>query len=150
MKRAAASVALLAALVAASCGSNGGEAVWGGPPPPAAEGEIDVAGFNDFLAEEERAFERSPALSAAEFLRVDLPDVPSNISIISKAGAVGGGPATVVVLVHLPPGMSIRSTRHTIGLERQSDGTWRLSSARRAQRCWPGRGHQAFSPDRCG
>jgi hypothetical protein len=150
MTRAAASVPLIAALLAASCGSDGGEAVWGGPPPPSAHGEIDVSGFNDFLADEERAFERSPALGAAEFLRVDLPDVPSNISITSKAEAEEGGSATVVVLVHLPPGMSVRSIRHTIRLERHADGTWRLSSATRVQRCWPGQGHQAFSPDPCG
>jgi hypothetical protein len=148
MKRAAASVASTAALLGASCDSNGGEAVWGGPPP-SARGEIDVSTFNDFLVEEERAFERSPALIAAEFLRLDLPDVPPNISIESQGRAEPGAPATVVVRSDLPPGMSIRSIRLTIRLKRQADGTWRLTSARRAERCWRGQGHQAFSADPC-
>lgn len=150
MKGAAASVASIAALLGASCGSNGGEAVWGGPPPPSAQGEIDVSSFNDFLVEEQRAFERSPALIAAEFLRLDLPDVPPNISIESHGRAEPGAPATVVVRSDLPPGMSIRSIRETIRLKRQADGTWRLRSARRLVRCWPGQGHQEFSPDPCG
>jgi len=142
-------LAATAALVLAGCGADGGgPKEWAGPPRPSADGRLDVASFNDFLAGEGAASARSPVLASAEFLRLDESDAPT-ISLVSRAGAEGGGPATVVATLDRLLDDSVRAQRYVLRLERQADGTWRLRSARWAQRCWPGRGHQDFSPQPC-
>ena len=44
---------------------------------------------------------------------------------------------------------SIRSSRVVVDAERSADGTWRLRSALREQRCHRGRGHADYEPKRC-
>ncbi len=148
MKASRWALAAAAALLLAGCGGGGGRPAWEGPPGPSADGRVEVSRFNEFLADERPASARSALLASAEFLRLDRVEA-GTISLALRAGPEGGGPVTVVALLDRLPDDSIRSQRYVLRLERQHDGTWRLRSAVWAQRCWPGRGHQSFSPAPC-
>ena len=140
----AALVLSLAAL--AGCGGDD-DATWDGPPDPSADGSVAVAGFVKYAQDVDEAWEASPAASAAEFLRLDEEDA-SHTTIDEQRTGEGAGPATVVVTLDGLLDDSVRAARWTLSFE-QVDSTYRLTSARWAQRCQPERGHQDFTPERC-
>ena len=143
----------LAGLAAALAGCGGSDEPaagpsWNGPPRASADGTISVREFNAYSEEVEGAWERSPLLSAAEFLR--LADAQAATSaVVVKADPEGGNRAVVTVSLDGLLDDSVRATRYALELARARDGTWRLLSARFAQRCARGRGHQEFSPSLC-
>jgi hypothetical protein len=142
---AALAVALLAV---AGCGNDDVDAVWGGPPDPGAGGVVSTQGFSDFQQEVDEDWERSPAMAAAVFLRLD-ERTASRMTIDAKAGPEGGGDQTVVVTLDGLADDSVRAERWTLGFQEAGDGTYALTAALRQLRCHEGRGHQDFSSDAC-
>lgn len=145
---------LLAAIVLAGCGEKEEPAVSRPPDEPrwervpAALGELDVGDFNAYAAKVDERWERSPLLVAAEFARVDESQARTT-SAVSRLPPEGGDTARVAVTLDGLLDDSIRSTRIVLDLERSADGTWRLTSATRQQRCHRGRGQSGFAPRAC-
>jgi hypothetical protein len=140
--------ACLAALSLAGCGSDVDvELVWGGPPDPGAGGVVSVNGFAAYQREVDEHWERSAAMTAGEFLRLDERGA-ARTTIEGKASAEGTGPQTVTVTLDGLLDDSIRAERWTLGFE-EDNGVYTLTAALREQRCQPDRGHQGFSADPC-
>jgi len=144
----ACATSFLSVLVLAACGSDVSvELVWGGPPRPEAGGVVSVDGFAAYQREVDEHWERSAAMAAGEFLRLDERKA-SRTAIDGTASAEGSGPQTVVVTLDGLLDDSIRAERWTLGFEEDA-GVYTLTAALREQRCQPGRGHQDFSADDC-
>jgi hypothetical protein len=141
---------IAAVLPLAGCGGSGGrgpEKEWDGPPREGADGTMNVATFNDYLAEHEQ-YARSPVAATSEFLRLDRAPA-GETSIVSRAAGEQQSPVSVTVTLDRLPDDSVRARRYTLVLNLAGDDEWRLSSAVVAQRCWPNRGHQTFSTELC-
>jgi hypothetical protein len=139
---------VLVALPVAGCGSDVAvDLVWGGPPKPGPGGVVSVDGFASFQQDVDEHWERSAAMAAAEFLRLDERTAVTT-TIEGKAEGEGTGPQTVVVTLDGLLDDSIRAERWTLGFEEDA-GIYTLTAALREQRCQPGRGHQEFNADDC-
>lgn len=146
----AAAILVAGACLAGCDGGNGGsgdEASWAGPPEPAADGSVSVEEFAAHQADVEGTWERSSATAAAEFLRLDESE-SSGLVLDRTAPGEGGGTETVVVTLDGLFDDSVRAERWTLDFEPDGE-TYVLTAARWAQRCQPGRGHQAFTPEPC-
>ncbi|MBM2822422.1 MAG: hypothetical protein HW413_1168 [Thermoleophilia bacterium] len=140
----------LSALALAACGSDVAvDLVWGGPPKPETGGVVSVDGFAAYQREVDEHWERSAAMAAAEFLRLD-ERTALRVTIDERASASseGAGPTTVAVTLDGLFDDSVRAERWTLGFA-EADGVYALTAALREQRCQPGRGHQDFSADDC-
>ena len=116
---------------------------------PAPDGSIPVGEFGAYVQREEPEWRRSPLRSSLEFVGHDQPEATVTTLTERTDYLEGAGPATVV-LTHSGLGDdSVRAVRYVLRFESREDGTWRLVSARWAQRCAPGRGHQRFSLEPC-
>ena len=141
--------ATLAAAMMAGCGSDVDvELVWAGPPDAATGGAVSIDGFSGFQQEVDEAWERSPAMAAAVFLRLDERKAVRT-TIDAKAGPEGGGGQTVVVTLDGIPDDSVRTERWTLGFEEAADGVYALTGALRELRCHEGRGHRGFAGEVC-
>jgi hypothetical protein len=140
-------VSAAAAAALAGCGGGGAHPTWTGPPPPAGNGSVAVDGFDDYASKVDAEWERSAAMAAAEFLRLDRTSA-ARTTIAGKASAEGTGPETVTVTLDGLPDDSVRAERWTLVFARGGD-VYRLARAARLQRCQPRRGHQDFSPAAC-
>lgn len=136
---------LAAVLTLAACSS--GEPEWLGPGDLGADGSVSTDGFADYAADVDETWEHSPALVAAEFLRLDEQEAPET-TIASDTGPEGGGPARVTVTLDRLLDDSVQTRRYELELSRDGE-TWRLDRATWAQRCRPGRGHEDFAPEPC-
>ena len=121
---------------------------WSGPPRAADDGTIDVAAFEQRAVAVQEPWERAPLTVATEFLRPDERE-PSAASIEVVVPPEGGETARVVATFDRLLDDSIRAQRYELELTKRADGTWRLRSARYAQRCQLGRGHDDFTPAAC-
>ena len=140
---------LSSAVALAGCGSDVDvELVWGGPPDAATGGAVSTDGFSGFQQEVDEDWERSPAMAAAVFLRLDERKAVRT-TIDAKAGPEGGGGQTVVVTLDGIPDDSVRTERWTLGFEEAGDGVYALTGALRELRCHEGRGHQDFAGEVC-
>jgi hypothetical protein len=138
-----------AGLILAGCGSDVDvELVWAGPPDAEAGGAVSTDGFSGFQQEVDEAWERSPAMAAAEFLRLDERRAVRT-TIDAKAGPEGGGDQIVVVTLDGIPDDSVRTERWTLGFEEADDGVYALTGALRELRCREGRGHEEFAGEAC-
>ena len=146
MRLRAYAASLLSGLALAGCG-GGDEASWSGPPDPATDGTVAVDDFAAYQEDVDEPWEGSAAMAAAEFLRLD-ERTAARTSIEGMASAEGTGPETVVVTLDGLLDDSIRAGRWTLMFEPDGE-TYRLTEAKWAQRCQPGRGHQQFSPEPC-
>jgi len=146
MSRVLAAFVALAVLPLAACGS-GKIDEWPGPPRAAAGGSLDVAAFNDYLAEYDE-YARSPIVATTEFLRLDEATTPA-ISIEAHAAGESPSPVRVDVTLDRLQDDSVRARRYALVLNLAGENDWRLSSAVVSQRCWPNRGHQTFSAEPC-
>ena len=88
-------------------------------------------------------------VAATEFLRLDRAHGRHDVDRRAGRPAEGSGPTTVTVTLDGLLDDSVRAQRFVLVLSQNDDGEWRLDSAATAQRCQPGRGHQAFSPEPC-
>lgn len=135
---------LLSALAVGGCGSEVAEV---GQPTKQPDGTASVDEFVEYAEAVDEDWERSAAMAAAEFLRLDEREA-ARTSIEGTASAEGAGPETVIVTLDGLFDDSIRAERWTLTFEPDGD-TYRLTEARWAQRCQPGRGHQHYSPELC-
>jgi hypothetical protein len=135
-------------IVLAGCGRDGESASWDGPERPfAADGTVSIQSFNAYAGDIDEPWERSPALLAGQFLRLDQSQA-TQTSIDARAQGEGTETATVMVTQRGLLDDSVAAERYLLGLQRDGD-VWRLSSARWMQSCRPGRGHEEFSPVDC-
>jgi hypothetical protein len=137
----------LSVLALAACSDGAGGHEWAGPPDPAADGAVAVEEFAEHQESIDEPWEGTPALAAAEFLRLDERTAATTTIRQSTVGE-GTGPATVTVTLDGVFDDSVRAERWTLVFEPEGE-TYVLVSARRAQRCQPERGHQDFSPEAC-
>jgi hypothetical protein len=139
---------LVSAAALAGCGNDVEvELVWAGPPDPQSGGTVSTNGFAAYQENVDEHWERSAAMAAAEFLRLD-ERTAVRTTIDGKAPAEGQGPQTVTVTLDGLLDDSVRAERWILAFE-QEDATYRLTNALREQRCQPERGHQGFSADDC-
>jgi hypothetical protein len=120
---------------------------WSGPPRPNESGHIAVDGFNQFLSRHPD-LARSPIRATIEFVR--LKDPRALTTTVREQASQLENPRDVRVAL-TEDGLaddSIRAIRHVLEFKR-TDRRWKLQSARRTQRCQPGRGHQRFGPRPC-
>ena len=129
---------LLAAALLAGCGGSGGSE-WPGPAQPAADGNVPVEGFDQAAS--------SPEALAAAFLRLG-DQRAEKVSLVTTGPAEGAARATVVATLDGLLDDSVEAVRYVLAVTKADDG-WRLESARRTQRCRPGRGHGRFSVEAC-
>ena len=138
--------------VLAGCGGSGGNDAlpdWSATPTPNAAGQIPVAGYNDFLSGDGKVFARSPTAAATEFLGLDRTSAMVSTVQATSPGEVRDFSEVVATLTGLQDD-SVRDARYTLEFQKdRASGDWRLRAADYAQRCRPGRGHQAFSPELC-
>lgn len=121
---------------------------WPGPPAPDNRGNIDVAGFNEFLKDHPN-LRRSPIRAAIKFVRLKDPRGRTT-RIGAEANRMESPDNVRVVLTEdRLPDDSVRAVRHALEFRRTGGARWRLESARRTQRCQQGRGHQGFSARPC-
>jgi hypothetical protein len=140
---------VLCALALAGCSKDGDDeaAAWAGPPDPAADGTVAVDGFQEYADGVDERWERSPAMAAAEFLRLDEQQA-TRTTIAGTASPEGTGPETVVVTLDGLQDDSVRAERWTLTFTPEGE-IYELTAAEWAQRCQPGRGHQDFTPEPC-
>jgi hypothetical protein len=119
------------------------------PQPESRTGSLPVADFNAFLEENRPAFAASALRTALEFANVGEGQAASTSVEVEEGAEGNSGEATVVVTREGLADDSVRAVRYEIFLDRNGDGTWRVRSAKRLQRCHPNRGHQDFSPQLC-
>ena len=106
-----------AGLIVAGCGSDVDvELVWAGPPDAATGGAVSTDGFSGFQQEVDEEWERSPAMAAGVFLRLDERKAVRT-TIDAKAGPEGGGGQIVVVTLDGLADDSVRTERWTLGFE---------------------------------
>jgi hypothetical protein len=141
----ACAVFVVLGLIAAGCGPDA--EVWDGPPEPGSGGAVSVDDFAAFQDDVDESWERSPAMAAGEFLRLD-ERTAVRMTIDAKAGPEGGGPQTVVATLDGLPDDSVQAERWTLAFE-EADGVYALKAALREVRCREGRGHQDFSAENC-
>ncbi|MBA3374271.1 MAG: hypothetical protein H0U00_00370 [Actinobacteria bacterium] len=123
------------------------ELVWSRPPDPNPAGIVSTNGFATYQDNVDEQWERSAAMAAAEFLRLD-QRTAARTTIDGKAGAEGIGPQTVTVTLDGLADDSIRAERWSLAFEQDGE-SYRLTTALREQRCQPNRGHQEFSANDC-
>jgi hypothetical protein len=141
---------VLSALALVGCSNDGDDdqaSAWAGPPDPAADGTVAVDGFQEYAEGVDERWERSPAMAAAEFLRLDERQA-FRTTIAGTASREGTGPETVVVTLDGLMDDSVRSERWILTFTPDGD-VYELSAAEWAQRCQPGRGHEGFTPEPC-
>lgn len=139
----------VAGLLLAGCGNDVDvELVWGGPPDAEPGGAVSTQGFSAFQQEVDAEWERSPAMAAGIFLRLD-ERTAARTTIDAKAGPEGGGDQIVTVTLDGLADDSVRTERWTLGFEEQEDGVYALTGALREVRCHEGRGHQDFAGEAC-
>jgi hypothetical protein len=122
--------------------------MWRGPGTPSETGELEVEGFNAFVREERPDWATSPLRSALEFMMLGDPLGQTTTILVDYPSTEGGSPAVVTITQDRLPDDSIRSARAVLTF-REAGPRWRLVSATVSSRCWPGRGHQRFSPALC-
>ena len=138
----------LAAAAVAGCGSDAvAELEWAGPPDAGTAGHVSTAGFAAYQGEVDEDWERSPALAAGVFLRLDERKAV-HTTIDAVAGPEGTGSQSVVVTLDGIPDDSVRAERWTLRFTQEGD-VYALNAALREVRCRAGRGHEDFSTELC-
>lgn len=104
-----------------------------------------MAAFNARAETVDEPWERDLARTTDEFLALGEQE-SGNRSFQSTSS---GDSASASLLVDGLGDDSVRARSYQLTFTRRADGTWRIESARWAQRCHQGRGHQEFSTAPC-
>jgi hypothetical protein len=121
---------------------------WNGPPRPDETGRVEVDDFNEFLSRHDD-LARSPVRATIEFVRLKDPRALTT-TVRARANQLENPQEVRVTLTEDGlPDDSIRAVRWVLVFQRDGGRKWEVKSARRLQRCQPGRGHQKFSPRPC-
>ncbi|MGH7539941.1 MAG: hypothetical protein ACRELC_02975 [Gemmatimonadota bacterium] len=149
MRPAAYAALSLTIIALAGCDGNGDAdaPAWAGPPDPAEDGSASFEEFAAYQDDVDERWERAAETAAAEFVRLDESDV-ARVTIARAASGEGEGPQTVLVTLDGLFDDSVRAERWALLFEPEGE-TFTLTDARWAQRCQPGRGHQAFTAEPC-
>ena len=140
-------------ILAVACTGDGGTPAQITPTPgwqvpdAAPDGSLPVEEFNRFVEAGGQEWNRSALRTALEFLA--LGDEEALSTRISLRRPEAGDRARVTVTHSGLLDDSVSAVQYVVTLQQAADGTWRLGSARWAQRCQPGRGHQRFTPRPC-
>jgi hypothetical protein len=119
------------------------------PQPEDSTGSLPVETFNTFVQRTQPTFARSALQTAIEFVNAGEGQAATT-SVVASEGAEGNSDnASVMITREGLADDSVRAVRYVVILDRNGDGTWRVRSAKRLQRCHDGRGHQDFSPELC-
>lgn len=116
-------------------------------PPRAGDPEPAVRFVNAQAARAGSGWAQSPVTIAARFMSIVGTDAASS-SITFPTAEIGSRAVATITQEGLLDD-SVRAVRYRLVLRRQADGSWRIFSAERTQRCWAGRGHEDFSADLC-
>jgi hypothetical protein len=108
-------------------------------------GTLPVAGFNARAESVDEPWERDLAKVTDEFLALREQESGSR----SFQSTSSGDSASASLLIDGVADDSVRARSYDLTFTRREDGTWRIESARWAQRCQQGRGHQGFSAEPC-
>jgi hypothetical protein len=117
-------------------------------PRERADGSLPIAAFNALLDRNHSSWTHSPLRISVEFLHLD--DTAANTTTVRVSTNADSLHETDVVVT--AAGLlddSVRAGRNDLHLARQSDESWRLTSARWSQQCQPNRGHQDFTTQPC-
>jgi hypothetical protein len=141
--------ALLLVLALTGCMGDGTTTttVAASEPPRSADFGIAMRFVNGNAAQAREGWARSHITTAARFLSIVGTDAEST-SITVPTPEVGNR----VVVTITQEGLlddSVRAVRYRLLMRRRPDGTWRIFSVERTQRCWAGRGHEQFSAAPC-
>ncbi len=121
---------------------------WNGPPNPDSSGNIAVDGFNDFLQDHPN-LRKSPVRATIKFVELEDPGALKT-QIRAETNQLESPEKVRVVLIE--DGLaddSIGAVRYALEFRRVGGNNWKVQSAKRTQKCQPGRGHQGFSPAPC-
>lgn len=110
-----------------------------------ASGTLPVAAFNADAERVDEPWERDLQEVTNRFLAVREQESGSRSFQATSSGDTG----SVSLLIEGLGDDSVRARRYELSFTRREDGSWRIDSARWAQRCQEGRGHQSFSPEPC-
>ena len=116
-------------------------------PPRAGDPEPAVRFVNAQASRAVSGWAQSPVTTAARFMSIVGTDATSS-SITFPTAEVGRRTVATITQEGLLDD-SVRAVRYRLVLRRQADGSWRIFSAERTQRCWAGRGHEDFSVELC-
>lgn len=116
-------------------------------PPRAVDPGPAMRFVNASAARARNGWAQSPINTAARFLSV--VGLDARVSAITVPSAELGRRAVVTITQEGLLDDSVRAVRYRLVLRRRADGTWRIFSAVRTQRCWAGRGHEDFSDELC-
>jgi hypothetical protein len=108
-------------------------------------GTVPVDAFNARAESVDEPWERDLAKLTDEFLALREQESGSR----SFQSSSSGDSATASLVIDGLGDDSVRARSYQLTFTRREDATWRIQSARWAQRCQPGRGHQSFSPEPC-
>jgi hypothetical protein len=106
---------------------------------------LPVDAFNARAESVDEPWERNLAKVTDEFLALE----PQENSSRSFQSTSSGDTASATLVIDGLGDDSVRARRYELTFTRRDDGTWKVESARWAQRCHEGRGHQDFSAEPC-
>ncbi|MEA3077270.1 MAG: hypothetical protein QOF60_2178 [Actinomycetota bacterium] len=126
---------------------------WDTPPAaPAADGTIDVAGFNRFVADQRPGWATAADTLAAAFTQADRKPTNNEPAPTTSVARRADGAVEVTVTFDDLVDDSIRTRRTLVVVGPPSpthSGSLALVEARASWRCQPNRGHQTFSTAPC-
>ncbi|HEX2089810.1 MAG TPA: hypothetical protein VHI54_07795 [Actinomycetota bacterium] len=125
---------------------------WAGYPQPAEGlGEISITEFNDFIQEANPPWDTSPLRSAVEFVYGGPPQeaLPFTTTVTQETSPEIGTEATVTITEEGLLDDAIAAVRFQLEFQREDDGTWRLTSAFKDQRCARGPQTEEFTVEPC-
>lgn len=118
------------------------------PFPLPADGTLSVDAFNAYAESIDEPWERDLTALTDAFVEAGASEATQR-SFQATSSGEGGASASASLTLEGLLDDSVRAERYDLELSRRADGTWKIESASWAQRCQPGRGHQAFTPAPC-
>ena len=125
---------------------------WAGyPQPDEGAGEISVTEFNAFVQGTNPPWETSPLRSAVEFVYGGPPQeaLPFKTTVTQEASPELSTEAQVTITEEGLLDDAVSAVRFRLEFQREGEGTWRLTSAFKDQRCARGPQTEEFTVEPC-